>query len=51
LDYVLGPTGPTGPSNYKADSLLWEAPIPTTTAEAIDRLAAALVGLLGSKIP
>ena len=54
LDYVQGPTGftgPQGPSDYNADPLYWDSPLPTTTESAIDRMAKALSNLLGTKIP
>ena len=52
LDYITGATGPTGSSMvYLGNSSLWMAPEPTTPAEAIERLAKAMVGLLGTKIP
>ena len=60
LDYVQGPTGftgftgytgPQGPSNYNANPLYWDSPLPTSTESAIDRMAKALSNLLGTKIP
>ena len=54
LVYVgpVGPTGPTGPSSYiPATSGNWVAPVPTTLAGAIDRIAAAVSTLRTSAIP
>ena len=54
LVYVgpVGPTGPTGPSPYiPATSGNWVAPVPTTLAAAIDRMAAAVSTLRTSAIP
>jgi hypothetical protein len=42
---------PSKDSKYIATPSLWEYPTPTTTAEAIDRLASAVVILLGRAIP
>jgi hypothetical protein len=51
LDYVQGPTGPPGSIDYSANLLYWTTPLPTTTKEAIDRIAKAMATLLGTKIP
>lgn len=52
-----GPTGPTGATGasgaYVATGGLavWDAPLPTTTQDAIDRIADAVAGLLATPIP
>ena len=38
-------------SSYTATAADWASPVPTTKADALDRIATALAGLLGTPIP
>lgn len=43
--------GITDASAFGASGAVWASPVPTTTQEAITRLAAAVSGILGTPIP
>jgi selenocysteine lyase/cysteine desulfurase len=50
-DARAGESATTAASAFSADGAVWASPAPTTTQEAITRLAAAVSGILGTPIP